>query len=149
MSINKNIPITSREKYLAKIAGEEVSASNPINREDYFLNEIAENEGSSSSGGGSEPLVVTLSTDLVNQATTMNKTWNEIHSAFPNVYIDESNNYYPIGGVFVHTDGVDSAYCVVMNHCSYDGVDTTLFIADSENGYPSFSFVPIDPGPDV
>ena len=93
------------------------------------------------SGGGSEPLVLTGTYDELTKTITLNKTWNEIKSAYPNVYIDMGeNNYASIVGVFVRTGEFQSGYYVTMASSEMGGdLSALLLKASSEDGYPSFS----------
>ena len=47
-------PLTRKEFFMAKAAGQTVPDIEPITREEYFLNQIAENGGGGGGGGGCE-----------------------------------------------------------------------------------------------
>lgn len=101
-------PITRKEIYLAKVAGDQVETPEPITREEMYLKKIAEGGGGSdlpdtpaedgtyalqntvesgtgtlswtSGGGGSSVLNVTQT--VADNVATLNKTWQEIYDAF-------------------------------------------------------------------
>lgn len=74
------------------------------------------------SGGGA--LVVTDTNG------TLDKTWQEIHDAFPNVYIAKDGTMYTI--LTIYEDR--GKYGVVM---ADGGSATAIFVATSASGYPS------------
>lgn len=65
-------PITRKEMLMAKAAGQSVPDIEPITREEYFLNQIAE------SGGGVGSKVYELTQDPDTQTFTLHATYNEI-----------------------------------------------------------------------
>ena len=115
-------------------------------------------QGVASSGGGTEPLRATLTiTEEVIPAEppatkltySVDKTWQEIADAFPNVYIydefEENGMHliekYPIAQVIFDTSYYGIAYC----SGSYDVEQQTytpndqcfLLSTDNPNGYPT------------
>ena len=86
--------------------------------------------GSGGSGGGTEPLIVSL---IVEKSyTRLDKTWQEIYDAFPNVLLDGSNAE---AGMYQRTvinnvNGSDNDYGVVVGPDIYE--------ATSASGYPKF-----------
>lgn len=74
-------------------------------------------------GSGGGQLVVTLA------ESALNKTWQEIHDAFPNAYIAEDGTMNTILMIY----GDSGEYGVVMA----DGSTTATFVATSASGYPS------------
>lgn len=77
----KNLtPITRKEMFMAKAAGQEVTTPEPITREEMFLSDIAEHEegqsGGGSSGGGALRVIDTNG--------TLNVTYNDLNNALQN-----------------------------------------------------------------
>lgn len=125
-----NNPMTRKEIYLAKMAGEDVSVPEPMTREETYLKKIAEN-GGSGGGGDSGVLIVTATID--GNTITLGKTWNEI-SASPMaiVYIKmpSGDNRFLITSAFSES-GVYS-----VNIAGEEGVAIQA-TTDSADGYPS------------
>ena len=78
-------PITRKEFFMAKAAGDSVPEMSPITREEYFLNRIAENGG----GGGG---VIYVSRDL--ESGEINATFNELLQHFNNGEFVLTNNLW-------------------------------------------------------
>ena len=97
---------------------------------------IAEGGGSSSG-----PLIVNLSYTESEHSfdTIMDKTWQEIHDAFPNVIVLEIQEgpgfnltwLYTIASINVETNNDDTTYRVEVN-----GIYP--FVTTSANGYPTY-----------
>ena len=51
-------PLTRKEFFMAKAAGQTVPDLEPITREEYFLNQIAENGGGGGGGGGGGSTII-------------------------------------------------------------------------------------------
>lgn len=68
-------PLTRKEFFMAKAAGQTVPDLEPITREEYFLNQIAESGGG---GGGVGSKVYELTQDPDTQTFTLHATYNEI-----------------------------------------------------------------------
>lgn len=77
-----------------------------------------------SGGGSGGGVLVVTSTE-----GTLDKTWQEIHDAFPNVYIDEDGTIHAILTIFGDSD----EYGVIMA----DGNAVATFVATSASGYPT------------
>ncbi len=108
-------PITRKEQYYAKMAGEDVNIPEPITREEQYLARIAENGGGGGGGSDSSVLVV----HFVDGA--LDKTWQEIHDAFVSgkvvsMLVDDGGNYF-------------------------FAIATNIFELDGESYYVYFSFV--------
>lgn len=70
-------PLTRKEFFMAKAAGQTVPDLEPITREEYFLNQIAESGGGGGGGGGGSK-VYELTQDPDTQTFTLHATYNEI-----------------------------------------------------------------------
>lgn len=92
-------PITRKETFLAKAGGQNVVTPTPITREETFLQAIIDN-GSGGGGGGG---VMVLHATVTNDATTLDKNWNEIKEAVETmpVYLGISNDDNYAFGAFV------------------------------------------------
>lgn len=94
-------------------------------------------EWEQASGGGGV-MKVNLSYDSGTRTYTVDKTWNEMHSAAAAgvfVYIWSSGNiWYPTG---IYSDG-PSAYVLVILTNDGNFKKSLFLLADSENGYPSY-----------
>ena len=71
-------PLTRKEFFMAKAAGQSVPDLEPITREEYFLNQIAESGGGGGGGGGSKVYELTQDTDT--QTFTLHATYNEVNA---------------------------------------------------------------------
>ena len=76
-------PITRKEMLMAKAAGQTVPDLEPITREEYFLNQIAESGGGGGGGGGDSTMVKIDCTTVYDagsqQATiTIDASYNDI-----------------------------------------------------------------------
>ena len=69
-------PLTRKEFFMAKAAGQTVPDLEPITREEYFLNQIAESGGG---GGGGGSKVYELTQDPDTQTFTLHATYNEVN----------------------------------------------------------------------
>ena len=69
-------PLTRKEFFMAKAAGQTVPDLEPITREEYFLNQIAASGGGGGGGVGSK--VYELTQDPDTQTFTLHATYNEI-----------------------------------------------------------------------
>jgi len=90
----------------------------------HWLKDYIGPKASANSGGGTEPLIVRLNGD------TLDKTWQEIYDAFPNVVLDGSNAE---AGLYQQTlinnvNGYGNEYRVVAGISNYK--------ATSADGYP-------------
>ena len=91
-------------------------------------------------GGGSEPLVVGMTieedTPSAGQITyTLDKTWQEIDDAFPNVYLltEEDNSIIDKKSITeTHADSSEPLYAVEVSGSARS------YETDSPSGYPSF-----------
>lgn len=107
------------------------------------LEEAVENLSLAIEGGGSEPLVVRVTmeqdTPSAGEITyTLDKTWQEISDAFPNVYIlnEEGVARYP-GKIIIErvlSDPREPEYFV------YENDQSDPFSTDSPSGYPSYVY---------
>lgn len=106
------LPLTRKENWLAKIAGDPQADENmiPRTREEYFLNEIAENGGGG--GGGANVVRVTFTYDSDNDGVLADKTPAEVVAAWN-------------GGAFVY------GYCADLP--DNEGSMATLQIAAEAN----------------
>ena len=73
-------PLTRKEFFMAKAAGQSVPDLEPITREEYFLNQIAESGGGGGGGGGGGSKVYELTQDLDTQTFTLHATYNEVNA---------------------------------------------------------------------
>ena len=75
-------PLTRKEFFMAKAAGQTVPDIEPITREEYFLNQIAESGG----GGGGGGVVCDLTSEIIEDAPviTATMTAGELWSAIQN-----------------------------------------------------------------
>ena len=127
-------PLNRWEKFMAKIAGQDVDIE-PLNREEQFYDEIAENVNSGGGGGsGGGALVVGVTYDESTDASTCDKTWAEINAAVPLVYV-VYNGKWPCPLSEIRPGGDGAAYSVSFYNF-HSGVEMS-FSTDSENGYPS------------
>ena len=87
-------------------------------------------QGIEDAGSGDILVVTTSGTDTI----TMDKTWQEIYDAFPNVIVAKSNQYYVGKGlieVVYHEEMGD--YGVVYGSNTY--------ITNSSSGYPQYNTI--------
>ena len=70
-------PLTRKEFFMAKAAGQTVPDLEPITREEYFLNQIAETGGG---GGGGSSKFYELTQDPDTQTFTLHATYNEVNA---------------------------------------------------------------------
>lgn len=90
-------------------------------------------------GGGSSILVVNMTRDPSANQTIMDKTWQEIYDAFPNVYAQmdtsgrvSSHTKYPI--LFMQSiDTLEGNYSLMISDGSGG---TTIYNADTPQDYP-------------
>ena len=78
MAIPEN-PVTRKEHFLAKAAGESVNTPDPITREEMYLDAIA--SGSGGGGGGDNRFVVHCTPTAEDYSGTMDKTVSEMFNA--------------------------------------------------------------------
>ena len=129
-------PITRKEQYYAKMAGEDISIPEPITREEQYLDEIAEGGGGGGGGGSSSALVVH------EVDGTLDKTWQEIYDAMANgtivivIYEGVDNVAHNIAVSILHVEGSD--YMVTCVCADNNGVYTSPYVAESANGYPVY-----------
>lgn len=89
----------------------------------------------SQSGGGTEPLIVNVNVTTEGSDTvyTLDKTWQEIYDAFPNVAILTTD-----GVLFSAVKRLRKGRLYEAFAESEDGEDIS-YIADEASGYPSFT----------
>lgn len=81
-------------------------------------------------GGGSDTLVVEMNLET----GSLDKTWNEINNAFPNVYVSMTNEDEIGKTQIASVSVIEGEYIVdVLGGQDY----TTVFLTDSADGYPS------------
>ena len=83
--------------------------------------------------GGGTPLIVNAVYDESTSIATLDKTWQEIYDAFPNVAVYSVESGYrkdAISSVFVGS----SVFVVLVG----GGDDAIRFTTDTANGYPSY-----------
>lgn len=120
--ITLDTPETRLERFLAAAAGVEgITLDEPETRIERYLYKIAQSGGGS--GGG--VLVVTDTDDA------LDKTWQEIHDAFPLVYLSTDITKLQITGIAQPAIESDP-YIVVV----WDGETETLYSTASASGYP-------------
>lgn len=107
----------------------------------HWLKDYIGPKASAQGGGGTEPLIVNISTSGELSAA-LDRTWQEIHDAFPNVILRETKS--GIGGEFENLYSVT----VVREQNGLDGMtyvvealqssasSLTLYEANDPNGYP-------------
>lgn len=83
-------------------------------------------EDAESSGNGNILVVTTSGTNRI----TMDKTWQEIYDAFPNVIVANSNQYYVGKGLIGVVSYNGTSYGVI-----YGG---NTYTTDSPSGYPYY-----------
>lgn len=93
-------------------------------KKQHLVNKNYADKNGGSGGGGTGPLIVKLNGD------TLDKTWQEIYDAFPNVVVDGGNAK---GGMYRRdainsVGGIGNEYPVVVNDVVYK--------ATSTSGYP-------------
>jgi len=92
-------------------------------------------QGVANGGGGVLVATVDLGTG------TLDKTWQEIHDAAPDVYFSSGGFYFPLYGVYEDS----GEYCVVVINFESNSpsepftVSALVFKTDSAGGYPSTS----------
>lgn len=90
----------------------------------------------SESGGSAEPLTVNRTYEK--GTTTLDKTWQEICDAFPNVRIarsDDPNAYDAVSSVYKY----GTSYCVdILNDSTSDTVKYLQYMTSSTDGYPEY-----------
>lgn len=72
-------PITRKENFLARAAGNDGLELDPITREERFLQDIIDSSGS---GGSKTPVVVDFTLTGMNTGTWSGATWNDLVKAF-------------------------------------------------------------------
>lgn len=93
----------------------------------HWLKDYIGPHSGGSGGGGTEPLIVKLNVD------TLDKTWQEIYDAFPNVVFDSGNaeEGRHQRTVIKSVGSVGNEYIVVVNSANDSFYKTT-----STSGYP-------------
>ena len=123
-------PITRKEMLMAKAAGQTVPDLEPITREEYFLNQIAESGGGG--GGGGATIVECVYDD-------------DAHTLTSSITAKELWEAYAAGGAIVsYTDYQGYAtYEIILlaakgggNPGYYFGFGTGGFSADADTDYP-------------
>ena len=132
--ITPNTPNPVREDaYVEELAAKlgidpQYIPKSPVWRNEEEIKAIAEMFANMSGGGSSGGGVLVVH----NEDGALDKTWKEIHDAFPNVYIDSASDEGSIESV---------AYMAVKNEGALYNLVTAYsqseFIAESENGYPA------------
>lgn len=130
-------PITRKEMLMAKAAGQSVPDIEPITREEYFLNQIAESGGGSGGGGGSA-VICEVDFNIETEAMTARMTAGELFAAIQNGSVvifhiaDEDNSLY--GYLFVLSVAqMPGMYVFTINF----GESLMTLTASSEDGYPT------------
>lgn len=135
-------PITRREVFLAKAAGQNVETPTPVTREEVFLDEIAKGGGSSlpavtPSDNGKvlgvvngawaaqqKKFIVTLTPTAQDFSGTMDKTVSEINAAYE--------------------AGQEIVFRVYAAAGTYNEVDCTIRYKAGDHPYPSFNAYLVD-----
>lgn len=131
-------PITRKEQYYAKMAGEDVNIPKPITREEQYLAQIAKNGGSGGggSGGGSGTFVLTVNPETF----ALNMTWQEIYDALAagkvGVLINSFMQTETSASVSIiyYADSFADSY--VVGGIFGGGVANAAAYAESPNDYP-------------
>lgn len=129
-------PITRKEHFLAKAAGQDVETPEPITREEMYLDAIA--SGSGGGGGADNQFIVTCTPTALDYSGTMDKTVAEISAAwndgkeiyfylpgyakFPVAAITDEANFFAYGiilgnpGKFIimYTDSLGTSYSTTV-----------------------------------
>lgn len=131
-----NNPMTRKEIYLAKMAGEDVSVPEPMTREETYLKKIAENGGSGGGGQeGSGNLIITFDDDT----GVCDTKWSDIRNALADgkiviyIYIEtQSGTTIAMQSIIGAVTHMSSKYQI------YIGDDTSTIFAEcaTEDGYP-------------
>lgn len=97
----------------------------PGNTNRAVLGDMLDSFEGGSGGGGAEPLIVKLNVG------TLDKTWQEIYDAFPNVVFDSGNAEVGLyqRNAICRVSGFGNEYQVVMS-------DDVIYKATSTSGYP-------------
>lgn len=115
--ITLDAPETPLERFLAAAAGMEgITLDEPVTRIEKYLYKIAQ---------GSGGVLVVHDVD-----GTLDKTWKEIHDAFPMVRVEYD------GGASVSVACIsagDESYTVF----AWDGDAKVVYVSDSASGYPA------------
>lgn len=87
-------------------------------------------QGIEDAGSGNWLIVTTSGTDVI----TMDKTWQEIYDAFPNVILNYSDEYSSGKRLIliVYQDTEDELYAVALSD------NAVIFNTNSATGYPSY-----------
>ena len=127
------LPLTRKENWLAKIAGDPQAdeAMTPRTREEYFLNEIAENGGG---GGGTGDGVLVVNIDADTQ--TLDKTWQEIDDAPMAVLVSttESSKHTYV----VHETAYYDDFGYAVTTLDFRSSAPVTYLATTADGYPTF-----------
>ena len=115
--------------------GEKITAE-ALNRLEQAIAELSD----CCESGGSEPLTVSISHDEATDSDVMDKTWQQIADAFPNVRVLGGD--LPSYG-YVMVKSVDA---IALSEESTDYTVTvddsllTTYVTDNANGYPTYEY---------
>ena len=130
-------PLTRKEIFLAKIAGEDIDIE-PLTREEVFLNQIAESGGGGGGGGGGSAVICEGDYDIETEAMTARMTAGELFAAIQNGSVvifhiaDEDTSLY--GYLFVLSVAqMPGMYMFTVNF----GESFRNLTASSEDEYPT------------
>lgn len=127
MAIPEN-PITRKEHFLAKAAGESVNTPEPVTREEMYLDAIA--SGSGGGGGGADNrFFVTLTPTAADYSGTMDKTPAEIDEAWKSGKSIWFETVTPKGTPAIPLAGRDAFADVVAYRAYLINTDTNTLIS--------------------
>ena len=129
-------PITRKEMLMAKAAGQDVPDLEPITREEYFLNQIAESGG----GGGGGGVVCDLTSEIIEDAPVITATmtagalWSALQSGSSLLFhmaSGASELFTPLQLASFDQNGY--AFSINVGGTTFD------LLASNADGYPSAS----------
>lgn len=131
-------PLTRKEFFMAKAAGQTVPDLEPITREEYFLNQIAESGGGGGGGGVTiVPATASSDTGMITSSMKAGELYNAVGNGV--VYLSISEEDYEALYGIIEAHIVEGRYSFAV--ASHGGMVAVLN-ASSSNEYPVYAGTP-------